>query len=476
MSSDLSKYSEYKSIVNDIIESVNQAEFCMNNGQFLIEEYCADLKSKIKAAKEKKLKDLENTEKEMIDYINYYEKQSVELFSKLDRQRFENQMFTFKSLIQNRNSEIAKVSFNKIDFFKLIDEIKQTREEIKMEQEELKSLIFNSNEIIMFKSSEKNNFEEKLLGYLDFQALDTLNYNDLPRVSFGINQLKAIINGIMDNYSTLVDIDDVYNGFRNISEIRMLPNKTLHIFFELNAKCSGTMLFSVILSKNFYPGLSMSKLNDSDNQFRLKPRVYYSNRKTFIVTHQENFASILVYDENHAPPKEIKILNRTVIDINNDRIYVISTREYVYEYISDSINLEIIDFKIQQIDLNKPYYVSTDLKEFLRFESNKKFYWVLRDSNDIRILDESNGLIVKIIRDSDVNRIDIDSRKNLVLFKNDKLVFYSVNGFFLKEIKLINFFNDIKNGLFLYEDKICYFDPFTFELSLQKEFCSFEAH
>ena len=118
-------------------------------------------------------------------------------------------------------------------------------------------------------------------------------------------------------------------------------------------------------------------------------------------------------------------------------------------------NLELTERIGQTVEPNKEYYFGNGFSNVKSIKlNNSQICLAFVSFNYLYIIDELNGkMINKFKIESNDFNVDIDN--NIVIFtKDDFVIYYNLDGIFLKKIKLINF--PFIKSFFVYDQIYCF--------------------
>lgn len=135
-----------------------------------------------------------------------------------------------------------------------------------------------------------------------------------------------------------------------------------------------------------------------------------------------------------------------------------------YIYMTDYKNneMKIYDWNLkltkrigQIIETNKEYYFGNGISNVKSIKlNNSKIYLAYVLFNYLYIMDEFNGKMINKFK-IESNDFNADINNNIVIFtKDDYVIYYNLDGIFLKKIKLINF--PFVKSLFVHDKIYCF--------------------
>ena len=78
---------EFKLQLEEIESQLKQSEFDLSNGDYVISEHCRELKRQVQLAKEIQIEEFNKLSEVLIDKINVYEKETIDVCSTLNKQK-----------------------------------------------------------------------------------------------------------------------------------------------------------------------------------------------------------------------------------------------------------------------------------------------------------------------------------------------------------------------------------------------------
>ena len=446
---------ECAQIINEINLKLENTKFEFENTDYTIKEYCRELRRQVQLTKEIQMQQIEELSDKMLNQIDKYESDSLN-YSNLNKETNETivtQTITkMKKQLDEFSLKLNEYKPIDLSIDETIEKLKQIKTSLTNELNNYKSWLFQNNKLLSYKYYSNSILNENLLGFLKYGLeSQTIDYNQLYKIDF--SQSIKSIRYAFDN------LNDV--ATYKIHDTKFLNNNDLILLVERSNGVYTYFIMLIILDsngscKNFKPFITDHDLLNSNSQ------IYFFNNKICIsYKYGRRRNLILILDEY------LNVLNKiitgyelVIIGADNKQIYVLEENEYpliVYNW-----SLERIGEFGQASKLRDPFFISNCF-QICSFSIKNKEYLVVAKSGGIKILDALNGLLIKKIDENGFKKIQIDNDSNIVLFKKDKLVYYTCEGYFLKEYTL----SDLKGeSFYLNKNEIYYFDDKTFELGI----------
>jgi hypothetical protein len=126
--------------------------------------------------------------------------------------------------------------------------------------------------------------------------------------------------------------------------------------------------------------------------------------------------------------------------------------------------IKIFDYKLNKVKLAQPFQSTSPTSPFyfpthIKQMNNRDGKYIWLNSNQINILDEMTGELIKTVQIS-AEKFELDSKNNLVVLFNSskKVVYYDLNGVQLKEFDLLSFESSDLTFYIDQNDKLYFFD------------------
>lgn len=456
---DISRGEAADNLRQNIIDLQNQLDelnSTMQNGVDRIREYCLNLRNDVQLAIETKMngkskipaefngKTINQINKSMIDKINNYEKECVEMF--------ENDK-SFQDKFDEMSNEITNFSIkwkNYIRHNKLNDnemlKANHLAESFKLklisEKKKVNDHLFNGGKFSKYVEN-FNKINENILGPLKKShakiARETISFKDLKR-----NKIANLLTDLNKSspYPYPISIEFLENG----SYFIVYQNKSYDLKYFTLAKEKS------IEKKLKHAGSSIIKKHKNLIAFN-----FYFNGKSFLKILNQDLQRVKQINTNEAFG-----YNLILIGVNETNIFCTTNQSNQPLYILNW-QLQLVNTIGQRDKSDDRFYFPSDIKQLEK--RNGKFFW-LNDTN-LNILDGLTGVILKSIKIS-AAKFDFDSKNNLIVMcnSNKRLTHFDFNGQFIKEIELTHF-PSTKFSFFIdNNDKLHFFDKLELNLLL----------
>ncbi len=169
---------QFKLLLDSIGIKLKQAEFNLFNGDYLLKEHCRELIRQVQLAKETKVDQLEKLSDEMLNQIDMYEKERLNAYQlNANKQEFTSKLNELKIILDDWNQ---KLNDHQQSFSKQIDSARNVLSRLAVEEENLKSFIFNDKLLDLIDYQEQ--LSETLFGKLAFTSFDCIDFNNLNKI------------------------------------------------------------------------------------------------------------------------------------------------------------------------------------------------------------------------------------------------------------------------------------------------------
>ena len=394
---------------------LSQFEFEMNNGDYVIYEYCNELVRKVQQAKEEQIEYLEDLSDKLMKKIEAFKQETTQSYLKKSDQLKE--VFTPRLDKLRQKSSQMNLEHQKILLHKSIFSDKFLQ--FKREYSKVGSLkIHETNNIVDAKYYLEKIGTLNLSTELAEQLSETVYYRYFENGECLMGFLRYAENKIdfmVLNADKSVKVDKkTMNSYGNsfAHDIYVVGNK--FIYQTLNGKV------------DIYD-CNLKLLDRFENKYKLNPETESDYECDCILHYDECLCDIdemvnTLYDKY----KLIGACQSGLYFASKDYAPEIHVTDWSFQFIK-SINASI---------RSEPH-------EFSSMKYHKEKYYYLDDCG-MHILDKVNGQNKKVDQTSDSLRFEIDSNENLILFNttsdNKKLIlFYDLDGNLKFELNLKNF-------------------------------------
>lgn len=446
--------SEFKLILDEIELNEKKLEYNSNNGEYLIKEHCCELRRQVQLDKEIKIQQIENLSLKHIKQIDEYEKNSLEHYSKFDKQKYKNDIEELRLKVKKLDKEFSSLSKNNL---KILGDFKYLSSTLEAKLEFLKYSLFENNQLLEFVSNHKS---ESLFGYLKLSSNDSIDFNQLYRIDSGKNFNKFILDKILYH----LDRTDEETYF-HITDTNYLA-EDLIVLANFNYDDSTEIFLISINQQGEWNNFNC--INNTDHTLYYNNMFYTSNNR-ICVSHYSNKAELFmeIYDKDLKRITKCECRNKRIIGANNENIFILSTSDSEDSLFIYIWSLECIQTIGQSSHPNQPFYFSSECIQMLSFCVNEIKYYFVRNLSEFHLINGLSGELVKTIVEKNVNKMHLDLDNKIILFKENSLKYFNSSGFFLKEVKLENFVDNLgRECLYFKKNKFYYFDPYLYYLAI----------
>jgi hypothetical protein len=436
-----SKNKEFESLFESVTAKLKQTELNLLNGDYAIKEFCSELKRQVQLAKELKMKKLDDMSDQMMTKIESFEHEKLNVFLEAQNDNFKTKLDEMKQFLSEYNQKLenSKIVNN-------IHAVLGLQAQIETLNENFYSLLFDG-EYLQFNPKESpSSFGEILIKKSD--EMDLKESKNEMEVSDYVFEMKN-----SDRMDTLRDlrsnfdedeIDPDYEDYIETSYVHFNDNKSV-VFLYLN-------------------GSSMYGENDEINCFFFNETNTLIKKKKLDITYSEiisiksNGENVVIsfkagnssYDASYniiAFNKDLEQRSRPIGSSDNEKFFAIEVNNsFIFTSLMDYTVL-VFDWSLnfmfkfgQESDPEKPFYFPNPITSI---KQKNGFYHILEHQDQknsfLRIIDQKTGKILDTfsIEFEIESLLHIDSNNRLIFTKGESLIFLSVEGNFLKEIKLI---------------------------------------
>ena len=426
-------------------------DFEINNGDYVIYEYCSELVRQVQQAKEEEIERLENLAESLIKEIGDYKKEITEKY--LNNKEFKSKFTQRLNVLQSEAAKCsnASSSSNSLEEFEF---------KIKAEKNLLHKSIFDGKFMKFDKTEPKAIYKKQSIGNLEIE--------DKNLIDADFNLVKM---------AQLTIPDEVKQNLSKCVHHRYFGTGECFLAFE--TKNEYTFDFYV-LNKDKTVKVTKSNMKAFNRDF-LKLFHVVRNKLAY---HQTD-GSIVVYDNNlkllHKYENIFRLNSLSDSELEEDsdgsmslselkdacnrletkNVLIGASETGLFFANEDDDNLiEVCDWSFKYLD-DIRFYIDIDPTcEFYLFRLYNDKYYFIDGSFNLNIIKKPDTLIKKI---ENVTRYEIDSNENLILFhcffcdeeeerKKRLIGFYDLNGEHKYDLKLVNFSKDLKQNDFQYVD------------------------
>lgn len=458
------KSPKFNQLVVQIESKLKELRSPLINGDDLIREHCNELRRQVQLDKEEKIQQIEDTATKMLNNINQFETKSIETFQNKNLKEYSTKLNNLK---QELNEWVAKLTKYKVKFSKsALKELENLKLKIdSSKQNNLFNLAFKNNDILVYKTNQSL-VDTNLMGNLKVKPNSIILYDHLVKQDFSKQFYKFKLNLIKENMTD----SNLFTRF-NVLDTKLLPNNDIIVLGEdiTYTNCHNDLYLILIDSiGNWKRHLILPTRVDMEFvKIDIDSKIFMSKDRICLNYHAYSEDIILVLDLNLNKVKQISTLNdKKVIGCNNEKIFVLSRDDNAIQVYNWS--LEYVRKFGQMKDPNREFYVPKYCRQMFTVETSEhQKYIVFELRNQFRILNATSGKS-KSFRTNEIIKLAIDSNNDLVVFKKEKIVYYDLNGLFLREIDLGDHRYKL-NGLYFYlnstKSDLYYFDHECFIFS-----------
>ena len=437
---------QFKLLLGSIGIKLRQAEFNLFNGDYFLKEHCRELRRHVQLAKETKVEQLEKLSDQMLSQIDSYEKERLNAYQlNANKQEFTTKLNDLKKMLNDWNE---KLNDHQQSLIKETDSARDVLSRLAVEQENLKSLIFDGQLLDLVKNQEE--LSENLFGQLTFTSFDCIDFNSLNKIDMNAHFDQAKVTGDSKDDLTMIHFelcDTLFlkNNFFVVFLLhRHLENSLAVFLFDENKTLVKSTTISASSCESVYASSDRMCLNFS------------LNHKSYLAVMNERLEVL----------NQIEADKRVLIGANESFIFVYSKNKkqnplYFYDW-----SLQLTSTQGQRTKPKEPFYYPNDI---YRFEVKNGLFYSFED-HLLNIVDKNRGFVVKSIDLSRIFLFHIDQDNRLMLIDEDHLIYMNLFGVLLKKIKLNNF-PDIEYSYWSvdYNNNLHIFDEENYWLSVRKQ-------
>ena len=436
---------QFKLLLDSIGIKLKQAEFNLFNGDYLLKEHCRELRRQVQLAKETKVDQLEKLSDEMLNQIDMYEKERLNAYQlNANKQEFTSKLNELKIILDDWNQ---KLNDHQQSFSKQIDSARNVLSRLAVEEENLKSFIFNDKLLDLINYQEQ--LSETLFGKLAFTSFDCIDFNNLNKIDMNPHFDRAKVTAGTNDDLTMLHFELIDTLF--------LKNNCFVVFLLHRHLENSLAVFLFDDNKAF---IKTSTINASSCE-----SVYTSNNKMCINFTLNHKSYLAIMNESLDVVNQIETDKQVLIGANKSFIFVYSKYKKQSPLIFYDWSLNLIRREGQRTKPNEAFYYPNDI---YRFEIKNDLFYSFED-HLLNIVNKTNGMPVKSV---DLNRVclfHIDQDNRLILIDEDHLIYLNLFGILLKKIKLNNF-PDIESAFWSvdFNNNLHILDEESYWLSIRK--------
>jgi hypothetical protein len=424
-----------KNNLNDIQNQLSLLSNDLNNGVDKIKDHCIELRREVQLKTEQKILEINQLNEALIQQIDEYEEECVFNFtSKRESKRaFDGIIIEINKFLNEKRDYLKGFQVTDLEIEKSNNVAQILKSKLENGLAFAKSFIFNKK--LMLFEANRDRVNKNLLGIFRFNQLgNSINFNQLKKI-----HVKNLFNDLSE--SSLIWTNQFDNGAFLISYLTT-NNETIVATFNPNTNT---------LEKKLLPNCQVIfNLVKCKNNVALS---YFS---------EQNQNCICILDQNLNVLDQISfqdsLFGGTVLIGANDSYLYVNVNRGTKSYI------KIFDYKLNKVKLAQPFQSTSPTSPFyfpthIKQMNNRDGKYIWLNSNQINILDEMTGELIKTVQIS-AEKFELDSKNNLVVLFNSskKVVYYDLNGVQLKEFDLLSFESSDLTFYIDQNDKLYFFD------------------
>ena len=137
----ITEIDEFKIILNDIEAKLNENEFDLLNGDYIIKEHCKELQIELQAVKEAKIQQINEISDYLRNQIDNFEKDAFSGYLKLNKKEYAKKLNDIKEHLKDWKLLLTEQKINEMK--KQLDELKDAQSKLIIDKEKLRFLNFN---------------------------------------------------------------------------------------------------------------------------------------------------------------------------------------------------------------------------------------------------------------------------------------------------------------------------------------------
>ena len=403
-------------------------EFEINNGDYVIYEYCSELVRQVQQAKEEEIERLENLAETFMKEIGDYKKEITDKY--MNDKAFKSKFMQRLNLLQE---EALSSTLKDLEF------------KIEVEKRFIQSSIFNGKMMKFDKALPQN------------QPIGMLEINEVNVIDADLNLVtKAHLN------------------IPNEDKTNLNKNKCVHYKYFSSGECflafetNSSQIFD-FCTFDFYVLNKDKTIKTTQKNIQAFCREYSNN--TFYVfqdrlAFQQYDGKVLVYDNNLKLLKKYENVligadEKFLYFVNWDNKFCIEKSDWSYNYSPEEESRLMLEDIFLDISFPSDLYSLSDISDINfdtdklnLFRSHKGIYYFIDGASYLNVVKSRYEDKLKLLnRIDDVSRYEIDSNGNLIVFhcfcgllttRTLTVGFYDLNGEHKYDLNLVNFYKHLK--------------------------------
>lgn len=420
--------------LNEIESKVKALRATFLNGDDLIKEYCSELIRQVQLVKEEKMLQIEDSANRMLTQISDFELKSLETFSLVNSEIFNVKLNRTKQELNEHSRSLFKYKQQSTKISKRKLKALKSRIISLHRATNFQDLALQNNEILTYKAN-YSSMDANILGCLRIKPSNTIKYENLFKRDYSKQFHRFTLKLFKKNIQEANE-DSTFN----ILDTKLLPNTDLLVLAEhLSFNFCQDCLYLILIDPNgnWKRHILLPTMIDLKHvQMDIDLRIHIGSDRICLNYHAHSEDIIQVLDLNLEKLNRLVILDeKKVIGVSDKKIYVLSRRnKYAIEIYT--WELDFVSTLCQMNDSSKSFYVPKYCKQMHLVENDfEQKFMIFELAHQIRILDLSSGN-TKVVREGNISKTSVDMLKNIIIFKQEKLVYYDLSGYLLKEIQL----------------------------------------
>lgn len=437
--------SEFQIDLENFKKKLLKLEFYLNNPLDFIYEECNELKRKVQL----------NTEESIASI-----KETNDLDSNTDESELESELrIMVEEILDQNDLMIARIEIYQQESIKVAETTTESKEELLNRIKEIHQSLMDLNASSIINKQTK---------------LDELNI-DIKNFIFNNNILEFKVhdetkNGYLYLKQSIdiktfnqIDLNEHINDQDYNLKCDVLSNKKYLLIYNYNYKQTHLKVYNPILNRIEYSCFldypSLNNIKIVNNLIALNCSADYSGTDNYLI----------ILDENLAIQSKKSVQRCFLIGANEKHLFCKEDEQFSSKCLKFDWSLNELESELtfQNQDPKKKFFIETECYSILQLEHRNKHFYVRPGSNIVFlnthepavILDETGQQLslAKIY-----GELKFDKNNNLISLKDDKLVYYDLNGEPFKEIYVAGFKNliiDLNSDIHVFDkfDRKIYF-------------------
>ena len=430
------KFNQYKSFMDSITAKLKQTEFELENKDYVITEYCSELKRQVQLAKELKFKELDDLSDEMMAQIDSFQKEKLNAILEANRAAFDSQLREMKEDLEKFNKQLDTLNVYNDRHTTLC-----IQSQLATLKEKFYNILFEDKSLEFHAEENKSSF-----GHL---SLKNHTLFDLKECDYEIDLLSHVINikesVVLEDYFEEFFLDNDWDMFNHneydpeeyiSTDYVHFNDKSYVVFFYLNGYeiYENNKITCLVYDAN---NTLMNEKTLEVNYNTLDGFKSNGEKILFLFSHnQKKYLSVLDKELNELVRAESDIDFDYILDVNDS--FIIATNEdttlKVYDW-----SLDLVKVIGQKTKPTKPFYFPYAI---IGFKSKNNCFYILEThdktyENFLRIVNEKGQTLELFPVESEI-LLHIDSENRLIFLHegNFKFIYMSQKGHVLKELKI----------------------------------------